>query len=495
MYDFVIVGAGSAGCVLAARLTEDPACRVLLLEAGPPDRKIEIRIPAAFNKLFKTRYDWAYETVPQMYLDGRPRFWPRGRTLGGSSSLNAMMYVRGNGEDYDTWAGLGNDGWGYDDVLPYFRRSENFERGATAERGVGGPLNVAELRDPNPATVAFLQAAQEVGIPRNDDVNGSEQDGVNATQVTQKRGRRWSAADAYLRPARKRRNLTVETGAFAQRLRFEGQRVVGVDYVVDDQPRRADVTREVIVAGGAINSPQLLMLSGIGPADQLRAHGIPVVQELPGVGQHLLDHLAVVSIVECREPVTLAAAESFRHLARFLLSGRGMLTSNVAEACAFVRSRDGLPAPDLELVFAPVTFLEHGLEPPTGHGLTIGAVALQPQSVGTLTLESADPSRPPRIDPGYLSDDQGEDLRVLVEGMRRAGRSSPLPHSGDTPAHRSIRPGYRRTTPKLLNTYGATPSRSTTQSAPARWVTVPTRSSIRASESMASNRSGSSTHP
>jgi choline dehydrogenase len=330
------------------------------------------------------------------------------------------MYVRGNRVDYDAWAALGNDGWSYDDVLPYFRRSENFERGPTAERGAGGPLNVAELRDLNPATEAFLRAAQEVGIPRNDDVNGSEQDGVNATQVTQKRGRRWSAADAYLKPARKRRNLTVETGALARRVRFEGRRAVGVDYVVDNEARRADATREVIVSGGAINSPQLLMLSGVGPADQLRAHGIPVVHELPGVGQHLLDHLAVVSIVACNEPVTLAAAESFRNLGRFLLSGRGMLTSNVAEACAFVRSRDGLSAPDLELVFAPVTFLEHGLDPPTGHGLTIGAVALQPQSVGTLTLESADPSCPPRIDPGYLSDDAGEDLRVLVEGMRRA---------------------------------------------------------------------------
>jgi len=420
MYDFVIVGAGSAGCVLAARLTEDPTCRVLLLEAGPPDRKLEIRIPAAFSKLFKTRYDWAYETVPQEHLDGRRCFWPRGKTLGGSSSLNAMMYVRGNREDYDAWAALGNDGWGYDDILPYFRRAENFERGPTAERGTGGPLNVAELRDLNPATEAFLRAAHEVGIPGNDDVNGSAQDGVNATQVTQKRGRRWSAADAYLRPARHRRNLTIETGALARRVRFDGRRAVGVDYVVGDQARAADATREVIVSGGTINSPQLLMLSGVGPADQLRAHGIPVVHELPGVGRHLLDHLSVVSIVECNEPVTLAGAESFRNLGRFLVSGRGMLTSNIAEACAFVRSRDGLSAPDLELVFAPVTFLQHGLEAPTGHGLTIGAVALQPRSAGTLTLASADPSCPPCIDPRYLSDDAGEDLRVLVEGMRRA---------------------------------------------------------------------------
>src|SRR3954447_12480185 len=227
MYDFVIVGAGSAGCVLAVRLTEDATGRVLLLEAGPPDRKLEIRIPAAFNKLFKTRYDWAYETVPQEHLDGRARFWPRGKTLGGSSSMNAMMYVRGSRDDYDGWADLGNDGWSYDGVLPFFRRSENYERGATAERGAGGPLNVAELRDRNPATEAFLRAAQEVGIPFNDDVNGAQQDGVNPTQVTQKRGRRWSAADAYLKPARRRRNLTVETGAFALRVRFDGSRAVG----------------------------------------------------------------------------------------------------------------------------------------------------------------------------------------------------------------------------------------------------------------------------
>ena len=401
-------------------MSEDPACRVLLLEAGPPDRKLEIKIPAAFNKLFKSRYDWAYETVPQEHLDGRARFWPRGKTLGGSSSMNAMMYVRGSGADYDSWAALGNDGWSYDDVLPYFRRSENYERGATAQRGTGGPLNVAELRDRNPATEAFLRAAVEVGIPLNDDVNGAQQDGVNATQVTQKRGRRWSAADAYLKPARRRRNLTVETGAFVQRVHFDGSQAVGVEYVVDGQARRADAAREVILSGGAINSPQLLMLSGVGPADQLRDHGIPVVHELPGVGRHLLDHLAVVTIVECNEPVTLAAAESVRNVGRFLVSGRGMLTSNIAEAAAFVRTRDGLPAPDLELVFAPVTFLDHGLEPPTDHGLTIGAVALQPHSAGMLTLASADPSVAPIIDPAYLSDRGGEDLRVLVEGMRRA---------------------------------------------------------------------------
>ena len=422
MYDFVVVGAGSAGCVLAARLSEDPSCKVLLLEAGPADRKLEIRIPAAFNKLFKTRYDWAYETEPQAELDERALFWPRGKTLGGSSSLNAQMYVRGNRLDYDAWAERGNPGWGYDDVLPYFRRSENFERGATAERGSGGPLNVAELRDPNPTTLAFLEAAQEAGIPRADDVNGPTQDGVAPTQVTQKRGRRWSAADAYLRPARKRRNLVVETGAAVSRIVLDGTRAVAVEYVVDGQPRRADAVGEVVVSGGAINSPQLLMLSGIGPADHLQSFGIPVAQDLAGVGQNLLDHLAVVNVVHSREPVTLAAAESIPNVARFLVAGRGMLTSNIAEAAGFVRSDPQLPAPDLEIVFAPVPFLDHGLAPPPGHGITVGAVALQPHSVGAISLRSADPAQSPRIEPGYLSDDDGADLRVLVEGLKLTQR-------------------------------------------------------------------------
>ena len=422
MYDFVIVGAGSAGCVLAARLSEDPACRVLLLEAGPPDKKLEIRIPAAFNKLFKTRFDWAYDTEPQAHLGGRVMFWPRGKTLGGSSSLNAQMYVRGNRLDYDHWAELGNSGWDYDAVLPYFRRSENSERGSAPERGVGGPLNIADPRDPNPTTLAFLRAAQEAGIPENHDVNGPQQDGIGTTQLTQRRGRRWSAADAYLKPARKRRNLTVVTGAHATGIVLERNRAVGVEYVVDGQARRDDATREVIVSGGAINSPQLLMLSGIGPADQLREHGISVAHDLAGVGKNLQDHLAVVSIVHSREAVTLAAAESLPNLVRFLVAGRGMLTSNVAEACGFVRTRPDLLAPDLEIVFAPVPFIDHGLAPPPGHGLTIGAVALQPRSVGEVTLRAADPFVAPNIQPNYLSDDTGEDLRVLVEGLRIARR-------------------------------------------------------------------------
>ncbi|MGQ0805581.1 MAG: GMC family oxidoreductase [Actinomycetota bacterium] len=422
MHDYVVVGAGSAGCVLAARLSEDPDTRVLLLEAGPPDKKTEIHVPAAFAKLFKTEHDWAYETVAQPPLDGRRLFWPRGRTLGGSSSINAQMWVRGNRADYDHWAELGNPGWSFRDVLPYFRRSEHHERGPAPHRGVDGPLNISDLRDPNPTTDAFVQAAVEAGVPRSHDVNGDEQDGVDYTQVNQKRGRRWSAADGYLKPTRRRRNLTVRTGARATRVLLDGRRAAGVEFVHDGRAETAMAAREVILAGGAINSPQLLMLSGFGPAAQLSAHGVEVVRDLPGVGQNLQDHLVVAMIVTSPAPVTLFAAETFRNLVKFLVRRKGMLTSNVGEACAFVRTKPGLSAPDLELVFAPVPFIDHGLVAPTGHGLTIGAVALQPRSVGELTLHSADPLDPVDLDPRCLSDSEGEDLRVLVEGLRLARR-------------------------------------------------------------------------
>jgi choline dehydrogenase len=421
VYDYVIVGAGSAGCVLAGRLSEDPACQVLLLEAGPPDRKLEIRIPAAFNKLFKSKFDWAYETEPQPNLDGRAMFWPRGKTLGGSSSLNAQMYVRGNALDFDHWEDMGNKGWSYGDVLPYFERSERSERGTAPRRGTSGPLNVADLRDPNPTTLAFLAAAEHVGIPRSKDINGPDQDGVDTTQVTQKRGHRWSAADAYLRPAKRRRNLTIVTGAHTRRIILDGARATGVEYVVNGMTLR-ESAKDVIVSGGAINSPQLLMLSGIGPADQLASLDIPVVQDLPGVGKNLQDHLAIMEVVHSKEPVTLAAAESIRNLGRFLTLGRGMLTSNVAEACGFVRTRPDLDAPDLELLFAPVAFIDHGLNPLEDHGITIGAAALTPRSTGELTLRSADPFAAPRIAPNYLSDSDGDDLRVLVEGSKLARR-------------------------------------------------------------------------
>ena len=273
-YDYIIVGAGSAGCVMAGRLSEDADTRVLLLEAGPSDRKMEVRIPAAFPKLFKTERDWDYSTQPQERLDGRELYWPRGRMLGGCSSINAQMYVRGNPADYDEWAALGNDGWGWDAVLPYFRRSEHNGRGGDAFHGGDGPLYVEQLRDPSPLTIAAVEAAVQAGIPRIDDVNGPTQEGVALSEVTQHRGRRWSAADAFLRPARKRPNLTVITGGHATRVLLDGTRAVGVEYRHDDRLRQATVAREVILSGGSINSPQLLMLSGIGPRDELDSVGI-----------------------------------------------------------------------------------------------------------------------------------------------------------------------------------------------------------------------------
>jgi choline dehydrogenase len=421
-YDYVIVGAGSAGCVLAARLTEDPHARVLVIEAGGRDSSLAIRIPAAFSKLFKTGCDWNYTTVPQRHLDGRSLYWPRGKMLGGTSSMNAQMHVRGNRADYDEWATAGNAGWSYDDLLPYFRRLEHNERGPSAFRGTGGPLTVSDLRDPNPATGAFIEAAVQAGFERATDVNGERQDGVDYTQVTQRRGTRASTASAYLRPARRRGNLTVVTGAHATRIHFDGRRAVGVEYSRAGALTTIRATREVIVAGGAINSPQLLMLSGVGPADHLRRMGIVVLHDLQGVGQHLQDHLVCGVIVKARSATTLTAAESVPNLLRFLVRRRGMLTSNVAEACAFFRVPSTAPAPNLELLFAPVPFIDHGLTRPTEHGLSVGVVLLRPRSFGSIALRSANPFDAPLIDPQYLSDAGGEDLGLLVEGMKTAWR-------------------------------------------------------------------------
>src|SRR5262249_20296915 len=308
--------------------------------------------------------------------------------LGGCSSINSQIYVRGHRADFDGWAAQGNPGWSYQDVLPYFRRSEAFSDVTSPLHGGDGPLAVSRLRDPNPATLAFVRAAQECGIPLAEDINGAAPEGASLCPVTQKNGRRWSAADAFLRPARGRRNLTVQTGAHATRVLFEGRRAVAVEYLHEGAPRRAAAAREVIVAGGAVNSPQLLMLSGVGPADHLRRHGITIVHDLPGVGLNLQDHLAVPVIVACRAPGTLVAAETLGNLLRFLIFRRGMLTSNVGEACAFVRTRPHLAAPDIELIFGPVPWVNHGLVKVTRHAVTLGPILLQPASRGSISLRS-----------------------------------------------------------------------------------------------------------
>ncbi|MGW2214247.1 GMC family oxidoreductase [Nonomuraea sp. NPDC001684] len=408
-YDYVIVGAGSAGCVLANRLSADPSVSVALVEAGGHDDRLEIRMPAGFAKLFKTDYDWNFTTAKQGEMSGRELYWPRGRVIGGSSSLNAQMWVRGCQEDYDQW---GVPGWTYEEVLPYFTRAE--QRVGSNHGGVygtSGPLYVSELRSPNVTTAAFLRACEELGLTRLAELNGRSNEGYCPTPVTQNRGRRWSAADAYLRPAAARPNLTVLTGATVDRVVFEGSRAVGIEHSGGTLIRAA---REVVLSAGAIGSPYLLMRSGVGAADELRDAGVPVVRELPEVGKNLQDHLASGVYVECKEPVTLTKAESLVNLLRYIVLRSGMLTTNVGEAVAFVRTSAEEPAPDIELVFAPGPFVDHGLTPPTGHGLTVGVVLLQPQSRGRVGLSGRDVL----IDPGYLSAEA--DVKRLVAGLKTA---------------------------------------------------------------------------
>ncbi|NBF00117.1 choline dehydrogenase [Nonomuraea sp. KC401] len=409
-YDYVIVGAGSAGCVLAGRFSEDPDVSVALVEAGGRDDKFEIRVPAGFPKLFKTGDDWNFTTAKQAELSGRELYWPRGRVIGGSSSMNAMMWVRGCQRDYDQW---GVPGWSYDDVFPYFTRAER--RVGSNEGGVygtSGPLYVSELRSPNVTTAAFLRACDELGLTRLSELNGRGNEGYSPTPVTQRRGRRWSAADAYLRPAMKRPNLHVITGAAVDRVVFDGRRAVGVEH----GGVRIGARREVVLSAGTIGSPSLLMRSGVGAADELREAGVPVVRELPEVGKNLQDHLSSGVFVECLQPVTLTAAESLGNLLRYVALRSGMLTTNVGEAVAFIRTSDDEPAPDIELIFAPVPFVDHGLSKPAGHGLTVGVVLLQPDSRGRVGLSGGDVV----IDPAYLSVET--DVRRLVAGLRMAKR-------------------------------------------------------------------------
>jgi choline dehydrogenase len=415
-YDYVIVGAGSAGCVLANRLSADPSVKVALLEAGGRDRKLEIKIPAAFPKLFHTAFDWDLYTAPQKELDARELYWPRGKTLGGSSSLNAQMWVRGAKVDYDAWG----DGWTYDDVLPYFKRAEHRVGSNTAGTyGTDGPLYIEELRSPNPLRSAYFDACTSAGLARLPELNDPGIDGFAPTPVNQHRGRRWSAADGYLRPAAKRPNLTVLTGAHARRIVLEEGRAVGVEYNDGHGAvLRVDARREVLLSAGAVHSPHLLQLSGIGDEETLRAAGVALQVSSPGVGANLQDHLSVVVIKHSVEPITLVAAEKPAELVKFLFARRGMLTSNVGEGIAFVRSDPSQVVPDLELIFAPVPFIDHGQVDPPGHGVTIGVILLQPESRGEVRAVSADPHTAPHIDPGYFS--QPIDLTRMVAGVAQA---------------------------------------------------------------------------
>lgn len=419
--DYVIVGAGSAGCVLANRLSEDPSVRVLLLEAGGKDSSMNIRIPAAFAKQFHTKLDWDLATEPEPHCDERSLYSPRGKGLGGSSSMNAMLYVRGRPLDYDLWEAQGAEGWGWEDVRPYFLKAEHNERGASEHHAVGGPLNVANTRSPRKLTPMFLDAAEAAGIPRVSDYNGPEQDGASWVQVTQKGGKRFSAADAYLKPAMGRPNLEVITKAQVLRVELEGTRASGVRYRDKKGAEQlAAAAREVVLSAGSYGSPQLLMLSGIGPADHLQEVGVPVSHELDGVGSNLHDHPFLVCIYESLVGGSLLDAEHPKHLAEYLLRKTGPLTSSVAEAFAFVRSRPGLPAADLQYHFAPAFFSQHGAETHDKHAYTLGPVLVSPKSRGWVKLRSADPADKPRILSNALSDP--DDLAAMVEGVKIARR-------------------------------------------------------------------------
>jgi choline dehydrogenase len=418
-FDVVVVGAGSAGCALAGRLTEDPTLRVLLLEAGGSDDVLEVQIPAGLYKTWRTRLDWNYTTEPQPGLGGRKLFWPRGKLLGGSSSINAMIYIRGARADYDEWAELtGDKSWSYDHVLPLFRRMEDNARGADRFHGVGGPLRVEDLRSPHPWTRAVVQSTVAAGYPRNDDFNGETQEGVGQYQVTQKRGRRWSSAAAYLHPAERRPNLTVRTGALTTRVLVENGRATGVEYRAGGRVHTVHATREVVLSGGAINSPQLLMLSGIGPADHLREVGVDVVHDLPGVGGGLQDHPLVPMVYNVRSGTSLRLAETPMNLAKWKAAGRGPLTSNLAEAGLFTRSSPELSEPDLQYHFLPVKFWKQAEIDPDVEAFSTLVVLVHVHSRGSVRLRSADPSWAPAIDAGYLTDER--DLDALVSGMEKA---------------------------------------------------------------------------
>ena len=421
MYDFIIIGAGSAGCVLADRLSQDPACRVLLLEAGPRDWNPLIHMPAGLGRLVSnTSVNWNYYTEPEPALHGRRLWWPRGKVLGGSSSINAMCYTRGTPADYDAWAADGAHGWAWQSVLPYFLRAEGNSRGASPLHGGDGPLAVSDLRHVNPLSQAFVDAGIQAGWPRNDDFNGPTQAGVGLYQVTQRDGARCSAAAAYLAPARTRPNLQVVTGALTQRIVVEHGRATGVEYRHRGRLHQAGASAEVLLCGGAVNSPQLLMLSGIGPAAHLRAQGLPVQADLPGVGGNLQDHLDICTLYHCPPGLSYDRASEVKIAFDWFLRGhRGAGSSNIAEAGGFVRSslaRD--ERPDVQFHFVPAMLDDHGRNRLPGDGFTVHACFLRPRSRGRIGLRDADPRTPARIEANYLSDPDGFDLKVMVECAR-----------------------------------------------------------------------------
>jgi choline dehydrogenase-like flavoprotein len=422
-FDYIVVGGGSAGCVLAARLSEDPDVTVALLEAGPVDKSILIHVPAGLALMPQTgTANWNFDSVPQKGLNGRVGWQPRGKVLGGSSSVNAMIYIRGHRADYDHWASEGNPGWAYDDVLPYFRRAEHNERIRDEYHGNDGPLNVMDLRSPSKITQPFIDAGREAGYRITDDFNGAEQEGIGQYQVTHRNGERFSAAKAYLTPNLGRKNLTVFTGAHTTRVLFEGRRATGVEFRRDGRLEQIGARHEVLMAAGALQTPQILMLSGVGPGDELAKMGIGIVHDLPGVGRNLHDHLDAVQVVDA-PALKESFGISFGGVARVLAAipewrnrRSGRLTTNFAESGGFIKSQASEPIPDLQLHFVIGKLVDHGRKTVFGHGYSGHVCVLRPKSRGSVTLASPDPMAAPLIDPNFLADP--DDLARMVRGFR-----------------------------------------------------------------------------
>jgi choline dehydrogenase-like flavoprotein len=452
MFDYVVVGGGSAGCVLASRLTEDPQVKVALLEAGPADGSVLIHCPAGLALMAQTKIaNWAYETVPQAGLNGRKGYQPRGKVLGGSSSINAMIYIRGQQQDYDDWAAQGNAGWAWQDVLPYFKRSENNENKTDALHGTGGPLNVKDLTSPNRFGPIFVEAGRQAGYAVNADFNGESQEGVGMYQVTHKNGERWSAAKGYLTPHLNRPNLKVITGAHATRVLLEGKRAVGVEYRQGGEIKSVKASREVLLSGGAFASPQLLMLSGVGAGAHLQERGIGVLHDLPGVGANLHDHMDAVQVYNAPKLTDLfglsftAMVNAIKGISEWRSARTGMLTTNFAEAGGFVRSSPEETRPDLQFHFVIGKLINHGRTPTWGHGYSCHVCVLRPKSRGSVKLASNDALQAPLIDPGFMTD--ADDVQRMVKGFKRmrhlmnqpalagfAGKELPLSATSQTDA-------------------------------------------------------------